>query len=269
MLRIIRLNQVVLSEDRFYERQYPLKIIYGFESFRLQSKGYEGLIQNIDNIPKKYQKLKRQLNFIYVTNRYDLESYNEKVKENAYKNIDNLKKEDWFGDFWGGRFHNKMIEYFQSDQYENETIHFFNDLGKFNFHGMLFKIAAIECYQEIARLLSDDSPLPEHISYTHPEPEILSQIAGEYISTRHEIPEENNTIEFVLEENQFYWHYKYDGINVDQEYNVPLYWHKDHIFFNDMAPAIWEFNIESKSKVIYKTRISGLVNIYEKEIGID
>ena len=56
-------------------------ITYEFESFRLQSKGYDGLVQNIDNVPKKYDELMEYLNWIYVTNRYDLELFNERVKE--------------------------------------------------------------------------------------------------------------------------------------------------------------------------------------------
>ena len=265
----IRLNQVALSEDRFYERTLPLKIIYEFESFRLQSKGYEGLIQNIDNIPKKYEKLKSQLNFIYVANRYDLESYNERVKENAYKNIDHLKNEEWSGDFWEGRFDDEMIEYFQGDQYENETIHFFEDLGKFILHLVRFKIEAIDCYLEITRLLNDSSPPPKHISYTIPETEVLSLLAGEYVLTKQELADHDDKIEFVVEENQLYWHYKYDGLNENDEFNIPLYWHKNHIFFNYLAPAIWEFNVENTSKAIFKIRFKGLANIHEKEIAKD
>ncbi len=271
MFRHIKLNQVSLSADRFYERQRPLRIIYEFENFRLQSKGYEGLVQNIDNIPKKYEKLKGQLNYIYVTNRYDMESYNERVKENAYKNIDYLKNKTWSGDFWEARFDDEMIDYFQSDLYKNDAIHYFNDLGKFIVHVFRFKIEAIECYQEIARLLSDNSSFPEHISYTFPKTEGLSHLAGEYLLVSGETPtsEIADSMEFVVVEDLFNWHYMYEGVSYINEFNIPLYWHRDQIFFNTLAPGIWEFKIENTSKVLLKTRLFGAYDHYEKIMPTD
>ena len=164
-LETLNLGNVSLSGDRFYERRYQVMITYEFESFRLQSKGYDGFVQNIDNIPKRYEELMEDLNWVYVTNRYDLESFNERVKENAYQNRDKLQSKNWSGDFFQVQFKEDMNAYFQSDSYRNEAIHFFDDLSKFIRQTMDFKVVAIECYEEIAKLLPNNSPIPEHISY--------------------------------------------------------------------------------------------------------
>ena len=73
------------------------------------------------------------------------------------------------------------------------------------------------------------------------------------------------TMEFVAEENQFFWHYSYEGVNVNQEFNVPLYWHRNHVFFNNLASGIWEFNIESESKVILKLKGYGAWDSMKKK----
>jgi hypothetical protein len=267
MFRNTLLGNVSLSKDRFYERRYQVMITYEFESFRLQSKGYDGLVQNIDNIPKKYEELMENLNWVYVTNRYDLESFNERVKENTYQNRDKLKSKNWSGDFFQAQFKEDMNPYFQSDSYRNEAIHFFDDLEKFIRQTMDFKVAAIESYEEIANLLPDNSPLPEHISYTLPDPEALSQLAGEYqfISSDDLELDEDDSMVFVIEDQQLYWDYKYDGLNTNEEFKVPFYWHKNQIFFNaTQSPARFEFNTEDTSKVYLTIKAQGGRYRYEK-----
>jgi len=271
ILRNIRLDKISFSREKYIENHKSLLLIYEFKNFRLQSKGYEGLVQNIDNIPKKYEKLIGLLNFIYVTNKYDLESKNERVETNAYKNRDNIKNKDWSVDFWDWRLNDDMITYFESDSYKNEAVHYSNDIYKFIGHIVQFKIIAIETYEEIARLKSDNAPLPKHVSYTYPEPEVLSQFAGifEIISMESSELGVVNQAEFLIEENLLNWHYVYEDVNTQDDFNIPLYWHKNHMFFGFQEPGILVFNNENKSKVIFTVRTHGNWDSYEKEMPIN
>jgi len=271
ILRNIRLDKVSYSIEKYTENRQSLLLIYESENFRLQSKGYDGLVQNIDNIPKKYKNLMDMLNFIYVTNRYDLESMNKRLEANTYDNIDDLKSKDWSVDFWDWRLNDDMITYFESDSYKNEAVHYSNNLWMFIKHIVQFKITAIETYKEIAGLKSENAPMPKHVSYTYPEPETLSHFAGKFEIFSRESSElgVENQEEFLIEDNQLKWHYSYEDINLQQDFNIPLYWHKNNIFFNFQVPAIWEFNVENESKVIFTGRSHGQWDRYEKVMPKD
>jgi hypothetical protein len=267
MLRNIRQDKVSYSLENYIENRQSLMFIYEFENFRLQSKGYDGLVQNIDNIPMEYTDLMDELNFVYVTNRYDMETFNERVKATAYHNIDNVKNKGWSRLLWDWEINDVMIDYFQSDSFKTEAVHYFNDLNKFILHVIKFKIVAIECYEEIARLKSENTPLPKHVSYTYPNPEVLAQFAGVFQILRKESSETDNQpqVEFIIEENQLNWHYTYEDVNTNDDFNIPLYWHKNQMFFNFLAPAIWEFNNKNESKIIFTARANGFWDSYEKE----
>ncbi|MEB8346805.1 DUF6090 family protein [Flavobacteriaceae bacterium KMM 6898] len=267
ILRNIRQNKVSYSIENFTENQQSLMLIYEFENFRLQSKGYEGLVKNIDNIPEKYAHLMDNLNFVYVTNKYDMEAFNERVKANAYNNIDNLKNKDWSSLFWDWEVNDDMIDYFQSNSFKTEAIHYFNDLNRFILHVIKFKIVAIESYKEIAKLKSKNTPLPKHVNYTYQNPEVLAQFTGVFQIVKKETGETANIpqFEFIIAENQLNWHYTYQDVNYNDDFNVPLYWHKNHMFFNFLSTAIWEFNNKNESKIIFTARTNGRWNSYEKK----
>ena len=267
ILRNIRQNKVSYSFEKYIENRQSLMLIYEFENFRLQSKGYEGLVQNIDNIPIIYTDLMDDLNFVYVTNKYDMEAFNERVKANTYNNIDNLKNKDWSSLFWDWEINDDMIDYFQSNSFKTEAVHYFNDLSRFILHVIKFKIVAIESYKEIAKLKSENTPLPVHVNYTYPNPEVLSQFEGVFQIVRKETTEtdEQPQQEFIIEENLLNWHYTYEDVNYNQDFNVPLYWHKNQMFFNFLGPVIWVFNIKNESKIINTVRINGRWDSYEKK----
>lgn len=60
----------------------------------------DSILRNIINDKVSYSlenyiDLMDDLNFVYVTNKYDLEAFNDRIKATAYNNIDHLKNKDW------------------------------------------------------------------------------------------------------------------------------------------------------------------------------
>ena len=264
ILRNIKFNKVNYTLDKFTENRRSFTFIFDYENLRLQTKGFDGLVKNIDNIPVKYGELMELLNEIYISNNYDLVTLNQRIQSITYANKDNFKNKDWSGTFWDLKFNDNMIKYFQSDIYKNDARHYFNEKKEFILRVIRFKIDAIDAYKEIAKVNNSDIPIPEHVNYTFPDPDILSQFAGDYQIEYEEIDDGGDKCKFLIEENQLKWHYAYKDVNYNEEFNVPLYWHKNKMFFNYSVALIWEFGKTNEGNMRLTHRVNGSKNQYIK-----
>ena len=198
ILRNIKYNKVNYTLDNILEHGQSFLFIYKSENFRLQTKGFDGLVQNIDNIPSKYTDLMDLLNYIYGTNNIDLVTFSQRVQNNVYANKDNLKNKSWSSDFWDVKLNEESFKYFESDSYKNDARHFFNDLRDLIFAVIKFKIVAIDAYKEIQKFNPTNIPIPKHINYTFPNPEILLQIAGGFQIEYTEMSDTDDVEEYAI-----------------------------------------------------------------------
>ena len=105
------------------------------------------------------------------------------------------------------------------------------------------------------------------MSYAFPDSELLSQFAGDFKHIHTEVePSLMDTImKFEIEDNQLQWHYVNKDVNSDHEGNIPLFWHKKNIFFNNQAGGIWEFNKTNQGNITFKLRGVGTENRFIKK----
>ena len=265
ILRNIKFNKVIYTLDNHTETRKSFDLIFNYPKFKLQTKGYDGLVNNIDNIPEKYRELMELLNLIYISNNYELATITERVQSNSYVNRDDLNNKEWSGDFWDWEVNDTIIEYFQSKEYINKSRNYFKDYAELVLQVIRFKIVAIVVYNDIVKLNNSKTPIPEHVNYTFPDPELLTQFAGDFQRIHKEQSEADNEMKFEIEDNQLQWHYVYKDVNSNQEFNIPLYWHKKFIFYNYQAPTIWEFEKTNEGNITFKGRTNGAEDRYIKK----
>ncbi|TDQ32178.1 hypothetical protein CLV82_0001 [Zeaxanthinibacter enoshimensis] len=263
ILRNITLNKVNLTQEKHTENRRSFTLIFEFENFRLKTKGFDGLVNNIDYIPDEYTEVMTLLNDIYIEKNNELVTLNQRVQTNTYGNRDNLKTKSGSSKFWDWELTEDMITYFQSNSYKNEVRHYFNDNHEFVTRVIRFKILAINAYKEIAKLTNTDIPIPQHVNYTYPDLERLSEFAGDYQIEQGE-KHFSDSFKFIVDNNQLQWRYEYKDVNYDEEFNVPLYWHKNNIFILYQSASFWEFKKTKTGTIIYTQRMNGTRNSYIK-----
>jgi len=257
ILRNIKNNKVVYTLDNHTETRKSFDFIFNYPKFKLQTKGYDGLINNIDNIPIKYRELMRLLNLIYVSNNYELTTVSERVQSNSYINRDNLNNKGWSSDFWDWKVNDTIIEYFQSKEYINKSRNYFKEYAELILQVIKFKIVAIDAYNDIVKLNNSKTLIPEHVNYTFPDLELLTQFTGDFQRIHAESADTDDKIKFEIEDNQLQWHYTYKDVNYDEEFNVPLFWHSKNIFFIYQSSGIWEFGKTTEGVITFKHRANG------------
>jgi len=153
----------------------------------MKRKGFDGLVKNIDNMPKKYSNIMEGLNEIFITNKASLDNYSKRFESIVNANLDDLKAKDWALNYWDWQTNKVMIEYFQNESYKIEAMHYFEAYEKMIAKVIKFKIDAINIYKKIEKVIDGKKEIPGHISYSINNPEVLNLFSGTYLGYSFEL----------------------------------------------------------------------------------
>jgi hypothetical protein len=264
ILRNIRQSKVIykdFTQDRGY-----INFTYNYENFAIQTKGFDGLVKNIDNIPEKYSDIMEDLNEVFITNKILLDTYDERLSNIVNTNLDGLKNKDWVVDYWNWETNKTMIDYFQSESYKIEAMYYFEAKMKLISKIVKFKIDAIDVYKKIEKVIGGKKEIPEHISYSISNAKVLNLFAGTYIQYKLESPQSSleEEISFSVKDNQLSWNYSYQDKNRNEKFDILLPWHKDSTFLFYDHHGIWKFEIVESGDVFFTHSQFGLSDLYIK-----
>lgn len=213
-----------ITLEQFKKNPYELIITNNYVSFTTQKGGYNRLIQNLENLPDKYNIILPFLNDMYVERQNDIDDYNESIKNTVMlenrqgRFINNPKHADYI---LGNYSSDEQISYFLNDPYrKNRTFLYMNDLQNISEAANDYKIEAIKLYKVIDSLLGTKTMGNNDAIRSIPLKDSIESFIGNYkeIDEFLDIPDITLSIEnkhIVLR-------------NSIRDYH--LYWHKENLY---------------------------------------
>ena len=207
------------------------------------------------------------LNQIFITNKTTLDTSDKRIQNIVNANLDDLKTKDWALNYWNWKSNKALIDYFQSDSYKIEAMYFWEAQMKMISGLVKFKIDAIDVYKKIEKVIDRKKEIPDYISYSINNPEVLNLFSGTYLMYKVEKPEEilPEEFSFSVEDNQLLWNYIYKDKYGNEKHDFPLFWHKDSLFLYYNHQGIWKFETTEGGDVFFTQRQFGQNDKYIKK----
>ena len=106
-----------LTADDIKSGRFPhVRAAFRYDPMLIRSNGYDRLILDIDDIPKKYNELVNSLNIQYKSRKPYLEGLSKRFIEDCFKNQNIRNHLDWYGrDVFTGEISDQQIDYYLND----------------------------------------------------------------------------------------------------------------------------------------------------------
>lgn len=106
-----------LTADDIKSGRFPhVRAAFRYDPMLIRSNGYDKLILDIDDIPKKYNELVNSLNIQYKSRKPYLEGLSKRFIEDCFKNQTIRNHLDWYGrDVFTGEISDQQIDYYLND----------------------------------------------------------------------------------------------------------------------------------------------------------
>jgi hypothetical protein len=233
------IQDLILNNKHTYE-DYKTGIIpiLGFNrnDFITLTNGYENLMRNIDNLPKKYESLLDELNNLYVVHKTDIDIYNMKIHKNIYDNIDLLFKQSWVQKSFKGIRTDEEIDFYLNDiRYKNLVSIYMINIRNVLRVSNAYRIDAINTYKKIEELTESNDSIPEFINFLLKDTTLINEIVGNYVLTESIGSGWSDEVFITREGNQLF-------INDKDNKNLKCYLHKESIYFFARGTKILNFN---------------------------
>jgi len=248
-----------VTPDVFIDDPFSIYYKTRYVSFSNKKTGYERFIQNLENLPEKYNILLPYFNTLFREYQHELDDYNEAIKKDG----NNSRLNDF-------ETNPKNYLYYTSRVYNDEEVrNILNDPFLKNkatrhlfYHSNIsrsandYRILGIELYKKIDSLLGTQPASYPDILTALPKEDVLKDILGEYTETGSTNPE---TMTLSIKANHLEINHSYHGTakifwNGDDYYYMeksrPIYKH----YKNEKGQQVWEnINNGKTSKVYIKT----------------
>jgi hypothetical protein len=178
--------QDLILNNKYTYNDYKSKkaqLYLGFSSaaYEINSIGYDNLMRNIDNVPEKYQSIIKNLKDLYVWNRNHLEVLNERIRENVYKNKDNIWIYDWKLEYLKGIVTDEAINYYLTNsEYKRMVASHMEDRRNIFGRTIDHRTKAIEVYNKINELIENVDSVQKIETLESKGKIFLDDIVGNY-----------------------------------------------------------------------------------------
>lgn len=126
--------------------------------------GYNSLMRNIDNIPKRFESLIPGLNQVYIDDKTQVDYYNNSISEVANKVLEKWSNQfEWYSELFTGFKDDTAYQYFlKSPFYKNEVVTY-NVISMQNHLPFIkeYRTNAIKSYLKIAALVDPTKAIEE------------------------------------------------------------------------------------------------------------
>jgi hypothetical protein len=171
-----------ITYEIYKKNPYPLPITDNYVSFSNKKGGYNRFMDNLENLPEKYNCLLPYFNNLYVEMQNDIDDYNTYIKNTVM--IDgraHLKTNPKAAEYFVNSNSDEALEYYFKDPFlKNKSAKYMNDLNNISFAANNYRIESLEVYKKIDSLLEKaPTTLPEPLSI-QPNKDLVNAFVGDY-----------------------------------------------------------------------------------------
>jgi hypothetical protein len=212
-----------ITFEMYKKNPYPLPITGNYVSFSNKKGGYDRFMNNLENLPEKYNCLLPYFNTLYVEMQNDIDDYNTYIKNTAMiDGREDLKTNPKIADYIAGRYPEEAMEYFFKDPFlKNKSIKYINDLKNISYAANDYRIESIELYKKIDSLLGKTPIAYKEPLAILPEKDIISSFLGDYKDQAKAL---GATLSLSMESEKVV-------LKSLKNPDTKLYWHKDDYYF--------------------------------------
>ncbi len=206
-------NKSTRNDYRFGNKKgHILGYLYSNFDFVINTSGYDNLMQNIDNVPEKYQPILKDLKNLYVTINSNIEVFNSRLRETVYKNIDyNHNQHSWALQARKGIVTDEAINYYLNDpHYKNMVYVYMQDRANTCKASQIYRFKALETYIKIQELIESTDSIPKTLGLEPKTDTFFNSVVGTYKirdstlagwNKEIKISYEGKELHFIVEEN--------------------------------------------------------------------
>lgn len=229
-----------ITFEMYKENPYPLPITNNYVSFSIKKGGYNRLMENLENLPEKYNCLLPHLNNLYVEMQNDIDDYNTFVKNTVMiEGREDLKINPKLTDYSAGKhIEERMAYYFKDPFLKNKSSNYMNDLGNISLAANDFRLEALVLYKKIDSLLERTPDEYVEPLALMPSKEVIQPFLGDYAGTANalgvngSLSIENDRLVLIGSDN-----------NVQE-----IFWHQDGYYFVKGASVIYKLYINNQGQ---------------------
>jgi hypothetical protein len=243
--------------DDYRSRNMP-RIGYNYRDFKIVTNGFDNLKGNIDNLSEKYKPLLPDIKNLYVRLKIDIDVYNDRIRDNVYKNVDEDSHSDWSQDRLKGLVSEAQIDYYLNDKnYKDLVANYMNDRINIFIKSNEYRVAAIDLYLKIHDAIGSKDTIPEIVNYNYKKTTPISDYTGTYT-----LKETVNTFwpkTFTIKATE-------EGklqMQVNETSTMSLLYYNETTFFSDDYRDYVVFNRPEKGQ-IYISPGANFYAVYEK-----
>lgn len=181
----LALNNKLTKADYLGDKKwFYINVATNAFHLKIHSNGYKNFSDNLDNVPKKYQKIIDPLNEIYTYNKYEIDKFDTRIDKITDRLMDHLgATKPWYFAMQQDIISDEAIHYFLNDSiYKNALNLYANAAGNLTRNVSDFNQNAIKAYHKIAKLTGNPKELPDFIPHHLIEvtPQQIQELLGNY-----------------------------------------------------------------------------------------
>lgn len=219
-----------------------LNITNNYVSFSNKKGGYQRLMQNLENLPKRYHSLLPDFNYLHVEMQNDIDDYNAIIKNTVmYDNREQTMMNPKLTDYILGKFPEEGANYWiHASNLKNRVFFYLNDLGNISEAANDYRLKSIGLYKKIDSILGvTPRDYPEALRIV-PENALIEPYLGQYTWVSGTLRVNTDTSSFALNDSQL--------IKMGPNGAVPLYWDGALTFFQKGSDNIYRFYKNAKQQ---------------------
>ncbi len=236
-----------ITFELYKKNPYRLPIDKNYVSFSTKTSGYERFIDNLENLPEKYNCLLPHFNNLYVEMQNDIDDYNTYIKNTVMiDGREDLKTNPKVADYIFGRYPEEAMEYYFKDPFlKNKSSIYMNDLGNIAQAANGYRIESTILYKKIDSLLEQTSVVYAEPLSLLPKKESIHVFLGNYTGIGNAL---GQTGSINIEEEQLV-------LKSSNNPDTNLYWHEgDYYFIKEARPI---FRVYKNKKGQHSIEVSG------------
>jgi hypothetical protein len=249
-----------ITFEMYIKNPYQLPITTNYVSFSNKKGGYNRYMNNLENLPEKYNVLLPHFNNLYVEMQNDIDDYNSHIKNTVM--VDGRKKEmanPKSADYQYGRYPEEAMEFYFKDPYlKNMSAKYINDLRNISKAANDYRIESIVLYKKIDSLLGRTPTAYTEPLTTLPEKENIIPFLGDYTGKSSVLGE---TLSLIITNEQL--------VLKSSDYpDTKLYWHQDNYYFMNLFGTIFRIYKNKQGQDIIEIRYNGKTYKFIKTKGL-
>jgi hypothetical protein len=235
---------------------YSLPINGNYVSFSNKKGGYNRFINNLENLPDKYNGLLPYFNNLYFEIQNEIDDYNTFIKNTVMiDSREDLKTNPKITDYRAGKYPDEALEFYFKDPFlKNKSSKYMNDLKNIAQAANAYRIESITLYKMIDSLLGKTPSVYKEPIDIRPNKQIINAFLGDY----KEIKDESVMMMSISIENEQVI------LKSSNNPDANLYWHKDDYYFIKENGPIFMLHKNEQDQHVIKVHFSGQEYTYIK-----